>query len=200
MHRTTIRTALTAALSLALVACFASRGVGDPGSSANANAQAAHAGQTTESRGDPGSSNAVAKTNLPATQSNSNPPGPNIGSQGDCLSYEPVEVKLTGRVSTKIFPGPPEYTSIKGGDEPEQAWILHLAKPICTKADQNSEVNEAEDHVSDVQLVLRDKNHFSEVRRLNKKGAVTLTGTLFHSVTAHHHAKVLMRVIDIRGQ
>ena len=122
-----------------------------------------------------------------------------VAPQPDCLPYEPAEVTLTGSVSIKTFPGPPNYTSIKEGDKPEQAWILRLAKPICVKADKQDEVNLAVDHVSLIQLVLRDKQ-FSQVRTLNKRGPVTLTGTLFHSITAHHHAKVLMWVTDIRGQ
>jgi hypothetical protein len=122
----------------------------------------------------------------------------NAAPPGDCLSYEPARVKLTGRVISKVFPGPPNYESVKGGDKPEPAWLLHLAKPICVKADNQDEFNVAVDNVSVIHLVLRG-NQFSRLRRLRKKGAVTLTGQLFHSFTGHHHADVLMQVSRIEA-
>ena len=116
-------------------------------------------------------------------------------SGGDCLSYEPASVKLTGKVFVKVFPGRPNYESIKKGDEPEGAWLLRLAKPICVKGDDN---NEAEAQVSIIQLVLHLDKQFSQLRRLRRKGAMTFTGTLFHEITAHHHAKVLMWVLSMK--
>src|ERR1044072_2994486 len=86
----------------------------------------------------------------------------------DCLSYEPASVKLTGKTFLKVFPGRPNYESIKEGDEPEPAWLLRLAKSICVGADKNNDFNEAEDKVSVIHLVLRGKQ-FSELRRLRRK-------------------------------
>ncbi len=40
-----------------------------------------------------------------------------VAAQGDCLSYEPTEVRLTGTISRKTFPGPPNYQSIRKGDK-----------------------------------------------------------------------------------
>jgi len=54
--------------------------------------------------------------------------------------------------------------------------------------------------VRDVQLVLHYKEQFVEVRRLNRNGPVTFKGSLFHSITGHHHTKVLMWVTDIKGR
>jgi hypothetical protein len=118
-------------------------------------------------------------------------------SQRDCLSYEPATVTLTGKTFLKVFPGRPNYESIKEGDEPEPAWLLRLAKPVCVKWDGKDEVNEAENHVLLIHLVLRGKQ-FSQLRRLRKKGAITFTGTLFHSHTGHHHTKVLMMVQSMK--
>ena len=89
-------------------------------------------------------------------------------SQHDCLLYEPASVTLTGRVSLKAFPGPPNYESIAEGDTPEAAWLLRLAKPICVKADGQDEFNVAVDDVSVIHLVLQGKQ-FSQVRSLRKK-------------------------------
>jgi hypothetical protein len=120
-------------------------------------------------------------------------PSISAASQDGCLSYEPASVKLTGRTISKVFPGPPNYESVKAGDKPEPAWLLHLAKPICVKADGKDEENVAVDRVSVIHLVLRGKQ-FSQLRRLKKKGAVRFTGQLFHAFTGHHHAEVLLRV------
>jgi hypothetical protein len=116
----------------------------------------------------------------------------------ECLSYEPVEVTLTGKTSLKVFPGPPNYESVKQGDRPEPAWLLHLAKPICIKADPKNGDNLAMQNVSVIHLVLRDKQ-FKQHRNLRKKGAVKFTGRLFHSFTGHHHADVLMWVTGMQG-
>jgi hypothetical protein len=118
-------------------------------------------------------------------------------SQRDCLTYEPDLVTLRGRVSLKIFPGRPNYESIKHGDEPEGAWILHLAKPVCVKSDGKGEFNAAVGKVTNLHLVLRGKQ-FSEMKRLRRKGPITFTGTLFHSFTGHHHAEVLMEVKSMK--
>jgi len=126
--------------------------------------------------------------------------GVNASYQRDCLSYEPTIVHLTGRIVRKVFPGRPGYESIKHGDEPEEAWLLHLDRPICMKADEKSELNnEAEAHVSNIHLVLRP-HQFRELRKVMKKGKVTLGGSLFHSFTGHHHARVLMSVSSINGK
>jgi hypothetical protein len=117
----------------------------------------------------------------------------------DCLPYEPRSVQLTGRIAWRVFPGPPNYESIRNGDTPEEAWILHLAKPICVRADKKDEDNVAEDNVTDLQLVLRG-NQFRQLRGLLRKGPVTLTGTLFHSFTGHHHTAVLMDVTGMKAR
>lgn len=118
-------------------------------------------------------------------------------SQRDCLSYEPVPVTLKGKVLLKVFPGRPGFESIKAGDEPEGAWILHLAKPICVKADGKDLDNVAIGKISDFHLVLRGKQ-FSELHRLRKKGAVTFTGTLFHSHSPYHRTPVLLEVKSLK--
>ena len=119
-------------------------------------------------------------------------------SLGDCLTYEKVTVQLTGRIVIRTFPGPPNYESIKEGDKPERPWFLRLSNPICMKADKDNEFNLAEAKVSDIHLVLHPEQ-FRKLRTIMKKGPVTLSGTLFHSFNAHHHAPVLMRVTGIKG-
>lgn len=118
-------------------------------------------------------------------------------SRGDCLSYETDGVTLLGTVVRKTFPGPPNFESVEKGDAPEEAWILHLSKPICVDADPENEMDVAERDVTDVQLAL-DGDLFSKIETL-KGGRVLLTGTLFHAHTGHHRTSVLMSVSDVKA-
>src|SRR3954466_11302095 len=81
---------------------------------------------------------------------------PAAASAQDCLSYDADRVELTGTLSKKTFPGPPNYESIKKGDKPETYWVLHLAKPICTAASGDQD---AESNVTDLQLILTRKQY-----------------------------------------
>jgi hypothetical protein len=40
-------------------------------------------------------------------------------------------VTLTGRLERHVYPGPPNYESIRRGDRAEPAYILVLDRPIC---------------------------------------------------------------------
>jgi hypothetical protein len=48
-----------------------------------------------------------------------------------CLSLDPSVVQLTGTLITRTYPEPPNYTSIKHGDEPETYWFLELRPRVC---------------------------------------------------------------------
>ena len=119
--------------------------------------------------------------------------------QADCLTYKPATVKLTGRIIRKVFPGPPEYTSIKAGDKPEPTYLLRLAKPICVKADPQDEDSVAVDKVTDLHLVVTSAKQFRQLRSCMGKRSVTLTGKLFHSFNGHHHTEVLMHLSPIKA-
>jgi hypothetical protein len=112
----------------------------------------------------------------------------------DCLSYE-RDVNLTGTISKKTFPGPPNYESIKKGDKPETYWILHLEKPACTTASGDSD---AEPNVTDLQLILTGKQYALYRKYVGGKVTVTVQGQLSHAITGHHHTPVLMEVTGIK--
>jgi len=111
-----------------------------------------------------------------------------------CLSYETDGVKLTGTISKKTFPGPPNYESIKKGDTPETYWVLHLDKPACTTASSD---NDAEANVTDLQLILTQKQYALYRKFVGGKSRVTITGKLSHAMTGHHHTPVMMEVTVI---
>ena len=118
---------------------------------------------------------------------------------GQCLSYEPAEVRVSGTLSKMVVPGPPNYESVKKGDTPETIWILTLDKAVCVTGNTD-DINEPEQNVTDLQLVLQP-SHFAQLRRMGAgKVQVVSLGKLFHAHTAHHRTKVLLDVKEIRKQ
>jgi hypothetical protein len=107
-----------------------------------------------------------------------------------CLSYDAAGVQLTGMISRKTFPGPPNYESVRRGDEPETYWILHLAKPICTTASADSD---AESNVTEIQLILPPK-YYAHFKKLLGRKDVMVVGQLMHAISGHHHTPVLVEV------
>lgn len=119
--------------------------------------------------------------------------------QEQCLSYDPAEVRLAGTISKQVVPGPPNYQNVRKGDKPETIWILTLAKAVCVTGNTD-DVNEAEQNVTDLQLVLKP-NHFAQLNRMGGgKLQVVSLGKLFHAHTAHHRTKVLLDVKEIEKQ
>jgi len=74
-----------------------------------------------------------------------------------CLSYEPSVVQLKGTIVRKIFPGPPNYESIKRGDKAEETWLLVLSQPTCVQQDKKDlDLNPAQQNIRQLQLVFGD--------------------------------------------
>ena len=108
--------------------------------------------------------------------------------------YEPEEVELRGILYEEVYPGPPEYTSVKMGDRPEKAVFLTLKEPINVELKKNAEqediINTPEKGVRELQVVFSDSRPSAH----QIKQEVSLKGTLYHACTAHHHRRVLMMV------
>lgn len=113
-----------------------------------------------------------------------------------CFKYEPVIVELTGTVKRVVFPGRPNYESIKDGDEPEPYWVLFLSIGICVDGDPRSEIYGAEENVTRLQLNM-DSSFYENYRAFLEK-TVTIRGTLTHAITGHHHTEVLINVIEMK--
>jgi hypothetical protein len=112
-----------------------------------------------------------------------------------CFEYGPT-VSLTGRIQSRIFPGPPNYESIRKGDQKETVPVLVLAKTICTTGDDSEGLAVPESGVSELQLVITTNADEAIVQRLMGTRAI-VTGVLFHAHTGHHRTKVLLRVSTI---
>jgi hypothetical protein len=108
-----------------------------------------------------------------------------------CLKYEPEIVELKGQVKRVVFPGPPNYESVKDGDQPEPYYVLFLSKGVCVQGDTKDEINsETEKDIKSMQLMISD---YKKYRPLLGKN-VTVKGQLMHSHTGHHHTNVLVQV------
>jgi hypothetical protein len=111
--------------------------------------------------------------------------------------YAPRTEQLTGVVKKLTFPGRPNYSSIKDGDEIETQAYLFLDQPFNVKMNLNDtksalETYEAENNIRLVQIVMNasDYNQFKEGQRM------TLKGKLTGATTGHHHAKVLIHASE----
>jgi hypothetical protein len=107
-----------------------------------------------------------------------------------CLSYEPDTVSLRGTLRRHTFPGPPNYESVKEGDEPETGFYLHLLRPVCTVAE---DINDAHDNVRLVQLVLDSTGYARLTPALGH--VITIRGTLSSAITGHQHALLQLEVL-----
>ena len=110
-----------------------------------------------------------------------------------CLGCEPDTVTLEGVVHAKDYPGPPNYESIRAGDERMRYWILRLKSPICVKGDDFD--NRRVANVRDMQLVFMDPSFYNRYRRYTRRHArFRVVGSLFHQETGHHVTKILINV------
>src|SRR5262245_54399986 len=115
-----------------------------------------------------------------------------------CLAYGP-QVSLNGTLRSQVFPGPPNYQSIKQGDSKETAIILRLRRTTCTTGNDPSGVDVPEKNICEMQLVITESADWQTGRRLKGK-RVLVTGTLFHAITGHHRTKVLIQLSSIRAR
>lgn len=113
------------------------------------------------------------------------------------VHYEPVVVSLSGELSLESFPGPPNYDSIKAGDQAETYWILDLDRPISVspKREDKDGLQEPEKGVHRLQLVMDYEKVVPKKLGFKAGRRTRITGTLFHRISGHHHTPVLLNVI-----
>lgn len=117
------------------------------------------------------------------------------------VQYEPEKVELSGRLDLQTFPGPPNYYSIKSGDEIEQHFYLVLDHPvdvISSKENKTKSMNiENFYNVKICQLVVGEDKDWTLLRQSGEGGKVKIRGTLFQRFTGHHHSRVLLTVESV---
>ncbi len=112
-----------------------------------------------------------------------------------CLSYEPAQVTLTGELTSRMVPGPPDYRSIARGDQPETVVILVLDAPVCVRGDPLSRVNsQGHAQVAEVQLVVD-----GSAWRVLRDKRVRVSGSLFARNSGHHRTPVVLTVRGLRA-
>ena len=108
--------------------------------------------------------------------------------------YAPHLTHIEGALETRVYPGPPNYESVRKGDAPESIWLLRLSKTIEVRDDGNpTSNNEAEKDVRQLQLILPEGiDEKALVRAVGRR--VKMSGKLLHALFGHHHSSILLDV------
>jgi len=115
-----------------------------------------------------------------------------------CVEYGPTIVTLSGTITRHLEYGPPNYGEDPAHDAKEVYWYLQLENPICVNGKQQHFGERSEDIVGEnnvrmIQIVYME-GYPNGDRWINHRASIT--GTLFHAITGHHHTKILINAID----
>jgi hypothetical protein len=112
------------------------------------------------------------------------------------VSYEPVVVELSGRLTVSMKFGPPNYGEDPETDQRLKIPVLLLSEPVNVRGEPDAQVNiESVRGVKEVQLIfLRGRNYDGLVN-----SRVVARGTLSHAVSGHHFTEVVMTVEDLEA-
>lgn len=107
-----------------------------------------------------------------------------------CFKYEPALVTVSGTISIKQDFGPPNFGEDPAHDSKEDHLYIALDRPLCVEGDQNprSLNQDGEADIRSMEMVYYD--YPFQKGWLGKH--VSVTGTLFEAITAHHHTPVLI--------
>ncbi|MEP9380324.1 DUF4431 domain-containing protein [Aquabacter sp. CN5-332] len=110
-----------------------------------------------------------------------------------CLKSD-TKMSLSGRLSLEVFPGPPNFESIKDGDREDPTYILTLRLPVCL--DDGGEFADPKKLFDQVHVSAIDPTMFPRLKQAIGK-EVAITGEAFAAHTAHHHAPLVMFASDL---
>ncbi len=105
----------------------------------------------------------------------------------DCLEWG-APAELSGILVEGVYPGPPEFESVSGGDEAYSAIMLHLKTPICVTA--NTETGEEALASTDLVQLACDENQLAQLVRGDR---VSMAGRLFSAHTGYHVTPALFQ-------
>ena len=109
-----------------------------------------------------------------------------------CLLYGPAVVTLHGTVQHVKAYGPPGFGETPKLDAREDFDGLMVDQPVCTIADARG-AQDAEANIPLLQMLF-----YQGHPALRPGQRITVTGTLFHADTGHHHTSVLIEVKSLR--
>lgn len=105
------------------------------------------------------------------------------------------EVKLSGVLHFRVFPGPPNYDCIEAGDYPEGCWVLKpddRSKNLLARS-MNLESCDGKDD----EIAIEVDKQFEGTVEQYANAQVTCLGHVHHAETAHHHTPLLLRSCKI---
>ena len=112
----------------------------------------------------------------------------------ECLQYEPVMVAIQGSVSLIPAYGPPGFGEDPRHDAREDYLALTLDTPVCMTASSKPQTEDvAEGDIKAVQLVFPNSEAFRRAKHWIGR-RISVTGSLYHGFTGHHHTTVLLKV------
>lgn len=107
--------------------------------------------------------------------------------QAGCIVLGRDSVDLIGTVVPRVYPGPPNYTTLAGGDQPDTVWVLKLSKRLCVRQNEGAR---AVTRLNEVQLHVRgDEANFLRAYRDRE---VVLSGPLRSAELPWHHLEVIL--------
>ena len=117
------------------------------------------------------------------------------------VNNEPTEIELSGKLKRETFPGPPNYESIKNGDEIETHYYLSLNEKIDVLTNTNNKISMINDesvkNVDILQLVITNDSDWVKLKNIGVGANIKIKGTLFKRHTGHHHSRVLLEAKNI---
>ncbi len=115
--------------------------------------------------------------------------GPARTQQPSCETWG-GDSSLSGFLVSGAFPGPPEFTSIAGGDEPLSALLLYLDQPICIDRSDAGDPMIAATEL--VQLACTK----GQLAGRSEGESITLRGELYPAHTGYHRTPALLACVD----
>lgn len=104
----------------------------------------------------------------------------------ECPAFSDREWEFVGHLVTQTYPGPPNYESISGGDEPVTRWYLQLPSAICFTN---------YDHQYLFQISLKPED-FERYRQLLGR-EIRVQGTLEEGVAGYHRTALILKVSNV---
>lgn len=112
---------------------------------------------------------------------------------GCITTAEPI--KATGKLIVRRFAGPPDYASIRDGDEDDLVLILKLPVSVCI---HDADFDTLNKRFETVQVWTSDGRLRSKLHRLVGR-TVTVTGDGYAAHAAHHRAPLVLEAKSARA-
>jgi hypothetical protein len=109
-----------------------------------------------------------------------------------CLSYEPQQVSIEGRLDLRLFPGPPHFKSIDGGDFPDPVWMLTPKSAVCLDAIPGDDWSVAQPRIESIQIQPR----VAMSPDMNGR-TMHVDGTLYRPRSGHPRTAIVLRATSI---